>query len=74
MTFLRLKNKIEPKYNKSKTTILHKDIFDGSIVNFHPIENNATITMNIDNFKKFINLINVKLNIIDLSVYKIERT
>ena len=30
MTFLRLKNKIEPKYNKSKTTILHKDIFDGT--------------------------------------------
>jgi len=60
--------------NKVVNFYLDKDIFDGSIVNFHPIENNATITMNIDNFKKFINLINVKLNIIDLSVYKIERT
>ena len=30
MSFLKLKNRTEPKYNKSKTTILHKDIFDGT--------------------------------------------
>ena len=60
--------------NKIVNFYLDKDIFNGELVNFHPLENNSTISITVNSFKNFINIINVKLNVIDLSVYKIINT
>ena len=56
--------------NKTKF-FLDDDILKSDTVNFHPLVNNFTINIKINDFIIFLKNINVELNIIDLKDYKI---
>ena len=56
--------------NKTKF-FLDDDILKSDTVNFHPLVNNFTINIKINDFIIFLKNINVELNIIDLKHYKI---
>ena len=50
---------------------LDLDLSKSDSINFHPLINNYTINMDLNNFYNFIKIINVELQIIDLKVYKL---
>ena len=56
--------------NKIVKFFLDKDIIKSKSVNFHPLLNNYTLNLSVENFLVFIKKINVVLNLIDLNVYK----
>ncbi len=56
--------------NKIVKFFLDKDIIKSNSVNFHPLLNNYTLNLSVENFLVFIKKINVVLNLIDLNVYK----
>ena len=57
--------------NKVTKFYLDKDILSENTVNFHPLTNNFTINLTVNNFVNFINKINVKLHLINLEVYRL---
>ena len=60
-------------YSNKNTTkfYLDLDLSKSDSINFHPLINNYTINMDLNNFYNFIKTINVELQIIDLKVYKL---
>ena len=50
---------------------LDKDILKKNCVNFHPLINNSTISLEVRSFIDFIKKINVELHLLDLEVYRL---
>ena len=50
---------------------LDKDLLKEGFINFHPLINDSTLGLTISHFFNFIKKINVKLQLINLEVYKI---
>jgi Ala-tRNA(Pro) deacylase len=48
---------------------LDKKIFESDKINFHPLENTSTITLESDNFVKFLTELNIVINIFDFDNY-----
>tara|TARA_B100000029_G_scaffold516500_1_gene630333 strand:- start:5134 stop:5652 length:519 start_codon:yes stop_codon:yes gene_type:complete len=59
--------------DKKKQTkfYLDLDLYKSDSINFHPLLNNFTVNMDLNNFYNFMKIINVELQIIDLKVYKL---
>ena len=50
---------------------LDNDILKEKTVNFHPLVNIFTLNLKVEDFLNFLKLINVRLHLIDLKVYKL---
>ena len=50
---------------------LDDDILKEKIVNFHPLINNFTVNLKVEDFLNFLKIINVRLHLVDLKVYKL---
>ena len=58
--------------NKIVNFFIDKDILEEISVNFHPLVNNFTINLSIDNFLNYIKIIKVNLNVLNLALYRLE--
>ena len=56
--------------NKITNFYLDKDILEENTVNFHPLVNDSTLNLTVNDFIDFIKKINVELHLINLEVYK----
>ena len=59
--------------NKITKFLLDRDILQFDSVNFHPLVNNYTLNLKINDFINFIKKINVKLDLVNLQIYNLEK-
>lgn len=49
--------------------VIDASLLEGEIINAHPLENNATTAVNVEDFKKFLKAMDHKVLIIDFAAY-----